>query len=175
MSIFDSVVSEEEKTEFRQAPEGPYRERVVAVKKVKNERKGTEGIELECSLQEALGEQDMEGVDLARVRPIKYTIWVTENSRTIASQTVKRIAGEVEGAVSFNDYIEMLPGCEFVGAVYQVTKDYRTGETLRIPNLRMSAVYSMDWARANADKLLNSAATQNEKAKAKDDERALAA
>ena len=70
MSLFDTMISatDAEAPAFRQAPEGNYLVTVRAARKVKA-NSGTEGIELQFTIQENLDEgADLEGVTLSKVR-----------------------------------------------------------------------------------------------------------
>jgi hypothetical protein len=143
MSLFDSVIenTESDKPPFRQAPEGHYLVTVRQARKVKA-NSGTEGIELQFTMQENLDDADMEGVDLARCR-LRNTIWVSEKSIDIVRRTLSRIAPETVGQ-TFTDALDILPGAEAVVNVTHLTED-RNGKVLDIPYLEVKGYYSKDW------------------------------
>lgn len=143
MSLFDSVIenTESDKPPFRQAPEGHYLVTVRQARKVKA-NSGTEGIELQFTMQENLDDADMDGVDLSRCR-LRNTIWVSEKSIDIARRTLSRIAPETVGQ-TFTDALDTLPGAEAVVNVTHITED-RNGKALNIPYLEVKGYYSKDW------------------------------
>lgn len=148
MSLFDSVIenTESDKPAFRQAPEGNYLVTVRQARKVKA-NSGTEGIELQFTMQENLDDDtDMEGVDLARCR-LRNTIWVSEKSIDIARRTLSRIAPETVGQ-TFTDALDILPGAEAVVTIQHITED-RNNKPLNIPYLEVKSYYSKDWFFAN--------------------------
>lgn len=144
MSLFNEIITntESDKPAFRQAPEGDYLVTVRAAKKVQA-RSGTEGIELQFTLQDAMDPSaDMEGVDLARCR-LRDSVWVTENSIDIARRTLARINDETVGK-TFTDSLDVLPGSEVVVRVKHVTHD-REGKELRTPFLEVDRYYTKAW------------------------------
>ncbi len=148
MSLFDEVISvtDSDKPAFRQAPEGNYLATVRAARKVKA-NSGTEGIELQFTMQENLDAgADMDGVDLSRCR-LRDTVWVSEKSVDIARRTLSRIAPETVGH-TFTDALDMLPGAEVVVQVKHQTTD-RNGTPRNIPYLEVKGYYTKDWYFAN--------------------------
>lgn len=148
MSLFDEVIehTESDKPPFRQAPVGNYLVTVRQARKVKA-NSGTEGIELQYTMQEALDpDADMEGVDLSRCR-LRQTVWISEKSLDIARRTLARIAPETVGQ-TFTDALDILPGAEVVVTVKHITED-RAGQPLNIPYLEVDRIYSKDWFFAN--------------------------
>jgi len=148
MSLFDTMISatDAEAPAFRQAPEGNYLVTVRAARKVKA-NSGTEGIELQFTIQENLDEgADLEGVTLSKVR-LRDTLWVSEKTIERVRRDVVRIEPATQGK-SLSDAIEDLPGAEVVVKVKHITED-RNGKTLDTPWLEVSSYYSKDWYFAN--------------------------
>lgn len=144
MSLFDEVISasDAETPAFRQAPEGDYLVVVRGAKKVKA-NSGTEGIQLDFTMQEALSPGlDLEGVTLAKCR-LRDTKWVTENTREFVTRDLARINPEVVGQ-SFTDSLDILPGSETVVRVKHQTHN-RAGELLKTPYLEVSSYYTKNW------------------------------
>lgn len=148
MSLFDEVIenTESDRPAFRQAPEGNYLVTVRQARKV-SAKTGTEGIELQFTMQENLDPSaDMDGVDLSRCR-LRETIWVSEKSIDIARRTLARISPETVGK-TFTDALDILPGVELVAEVKHITED-RNGQPLNIPYLEVNKMFSRDWFFAN--------------------------
>jgi hypothetical protein len=150
--LFDTVILDEgdlERPAFRQAPPGDYLVMVRDAKRVKA-RTGTEGIELNFTIVEALNvDGDMDGVDLSRCR-LRNTIYVTANNVDISRSTIRRIMPELTGKEwSFATVIDDLPGAEVVVQLSHITED-RDGNPLRTPRLEVEKYFSVDWYNKNS-------------------------
>ncbi len=148
MSLFDTVISatDAEAPAFRQAPEGNYLATVRSARKVKA-NSGTEGIELQFTMQENLdADADMDGVTLSKCR-LRDTLWVTENTFERVRRDLARISADTVGS-TFTDALDILPGAEVVVRVKHVTED-RNGKALNTPWLEVGGYYTKDWYFAN--------------------------
>lgn len=139
--LFDTVVSAEERAPFRQAPPGHYLVTVRSTKRVKA-NSGSNGIEVTFTMNEAVGDQDMEGVDLARCR-LRDTLWVTQGAQSITSEKLLRMSEETTGQ-SYAEAMETVIGSQVVVLVSHETHD-RSGAELSIPRLKVERYYSTDW------------------------------
>lgn len=145
--LFDTVVSNTaaERPAFRQAPVGDYLVVIKAAKAVKA-NSGTQGIELDFTLREAMGSQDLDGVDLAKCR-LRDTQWVTEGTLPFVQERLARINPETVGN-SIRDSLDILPGSEVVVSVEHETQN-RDGTVLNTPRLTVKRYYSVEWYTKN--------------------------
>jgi hypothetical protein len=141
--LFDTVVAETnaERPAFRQAPPGDYLVTVRAAKIVKA-NSGTQGIELEYTITEAMHDNDMDGVDLSKCR-LRDTQWVTDKTLGYVQERLSRITTEVVGE-TLRDALDMLPGNDVVVNLSHETAN-RDGTPLNIPRLKVERYYSVDW------------------------------
>lgn len=147
MDLFDAVVSNTaaERPAFRQAPPGDYRVTVRSAKIVKA-NSGTQGIELEFTINEAMHDGDMEGVELSKCR-LRNTEWLTEKTLPYVQERFARIAPETVGN-TLRDALDILPGNEVVVTLSHETQN-RDGTALNTPRLKVERYYSLDWYTAN--------------------------
>ncbi len=147
MSLFDEVISNSaaERPAFRQAPPGDY---LVAVRgaKVVKANSGTEGIELEFTLREAMHNEDMEGVDLSKCR-LRDTLWVTDKTLDNVKTKLARINSDTQGG-TLRDALDVLPGSEVVVRLSHETHR-RDGTPLNTPQLKVEGYYTIDWYMNN--------------------------
>lgn len=148
--LFDTVVSNTaaDRPAFRQAPAGDYLALIKGAKAVKA-NSGTQGIELEFTIREALGDQDLDGVDLAKCR-LRDTQWVTENTLSFVQERLARINPETVGN-TFRDSLDILPGSEVVVRLTHETQN-RDGTPLNTPRLKVDRYYSVEWYMENQRK-----------------------
>ena len=147
MSLFDAVISESavERPAFRQAPPGDYLVMVQAAKIV-TANSGTQGIELTFTLNDAMHNEDMTGVELAKCR-LKDVQWVTDKTLGYVQERLSRITTEVVGE-TLRDALDMLPGNEVVVALSHETAN-RDGTPLNTPRLKVERYYSVEWYMNN--------------------------
>jgi len=147
VDLFDTVVSETaaERPAFRQAPPGDYLVTVQSAKIVKA-NSGTQGIEIKFTINEAMHNGDMEGVELAKCR-LSDTQWVTEKTIGYVQERLSRITPEVVGE-SLRDALDMLPGNDLVVSISHETAN-RDGTPLNTPRLKVERYYSLGWYGSN--------------------------
>jgi hypothetical protein len=145
--LFDTVIENtaSERPAFRQAPAGDYIATVRAAKIVKA-NSGTQGIELEFTLLDAMHDNDMTGVDLSKCR-LRDTQWVSEKTLPYVQERLSRIAPETVGN-SIRDALDILPGNEVVVNLSHETQN-RDGTPLNTPRLKVDRYYSVEWYMAN--------------------------
>jgi len=145
--LFDTVIENtaSERPAFRQAPAGDYVATVRAAKIVKA-NSGTQGIELEFTLLDAMHDSDMTGVDLSKCR-LRDTQWVSEKTLPYVQERLSRIAPETVGN-SIRDALDILPGNEVVVNLSHETAN-RDGTPLNTPRLKVERYYSVEWYMAN--------------------------
>jgi hypothetical protein len=146
-NLFDTVISgtASERPPFRQAPAGDYLVIVRSAKRVKA-NSGTEGVEMEFTLVEAMHDNDMAGVDLSKCR-LRDTQWVTDKTIDYVKERLTRIAPDVAGG-TLGDALDILPGNEVVVNLSHETAN-RDGTPLNIPRLKVERYYSVDWYTTN--------------------------
>jgi hypothetical protein len=147
MDLFDTVVAitTTERPAFRQAPPGDYLV-VVRSAKIVKANSGTQGIELEFTILEAMHNGDMEGVDLSKCR-LRDTQWVTDKTLGFVQERLARIAPEMLGN-TLRDALDILPGNEAVVKLSHETTN-RDGTPLNTPRLKIESYYSVEWYTNN--------------------------
>jgi hypothetical protein len=147
MDLFDTVVAitATERPAFRQAPPGDYLV-VVRSAKIVKANSGTQGIELEFTILEAMHNGDMEGVDLSKCR-LRDTQWVTDKTLGFVQERLARIAPEMLGN-TLRDALDILPGNEAVVKLSHETTN-RDGTPLNTPRLKIESYYSVEWYTNN--------------------------
>ena len=147
MDLFDTVVAitATERPAFRQAPPRDYLV-VVRSAKIVKANSGTQGIELEFTILEAMHNGDMEGVDLSKCR-LRDTQWVTDKTLGFVQERLARIAPEMLGN-TLRDALDILPGNEAVVKLSHETTN-RDGTPLNTPRLKIESYYSVEWYTNN--------------------------
>lgn len=145
--LFDTVVSNtaSDRPAFRQAPAGDYLVTVRSAKIVKA-NSGTQGIELEFTMNEPMHDVDMAGVDLAKCR-LRDTQWVTDKTLQYVQDRLSRITPETVGN-SIRDALDILPGNEVIVTLSHETQQ-RDGTPLNTPRLKVDRYYSVEWYTNN--------------------------
>jgi hypothetical protein len=147
VDLFDTVVSNtaSERPAFRQAPAGDYLAIVRSAKVVKA-NSGTQGIELEFTLVDAMHNGDMDGVDMSKCR-LRDTQWVTDKTLGYVQERLARISPDTVGN-TLRDALDILPGNEVVVSLSHETAN-RDGTPLNIPRLKVERYYSVEWYTNN--------------------------
>lgn len=145
--LFDTVIdaTTTDRPAFRQAPIGDYLAVVQSVKPVKA-NSGTQGIELTFTLIDALHDNDMTGVDLAKCR-LRDTQWITDKTMPYVQERLTRIAPEVKSQ-TLRDALDILPGNEVILSISHET-ERRDGTPLNTPQLKVDRYYSVEWYTTN--------------------------
>ena len=147
MDLFDTVVANTsaERPAFRQAPPGDYLV-VSRSAKIVKANSGTQGIELDYTILEAMHNGDMEGVDLSKCR-LRDTQWVTDKTLGYVQERLSRISPDTVGN-TLRDALDILPGNEVVVTLSHETAN-RDGTPLNIPRLKVERYYSVEWYTNN--------------------------
>jgi hypothetical protein len=147
VDLFDTVVSNTaaERPAFRQAPAGDYLVIVRSAKVVKA-NSGTQGIELEFTLVDAMHNADMDGVDMSKCR-LRDTQWVTDKTLGYVQERLARISPDTVGN-TLRDALDILPGNEVVVSLSHETAN-RDGTPLNTPRLKVERYYSVEWYTNN--------------------------
>lgn len=141
MDIFDMTIEpgDDSADSRRPCPDGKFLAIVTSVEKAENPNNGNQGLEIKLALREALGGQDMTGVNIERV-PVKNTVWVTERSRNVARDRVfYNIMPEERGkALNVKQFAEDAIGRSVIVNLQATTED-RQGNPLKFPRLDVTS------------------------------------
>ena len=145
--LFDTIVANTaaERPAFRQAPPGDYLV-VVRSAKIVKANSGTQGIELEFTMVDAMHDGDMDGVDMSKCR-LRDTQWVTDKTLGYVQERLSRISPDTVGN-TLRDALDILPGNETVVTLSHETAN-RDGTPLNIPRLKVERYYSVEWYTNN--------------------------
>lgn len=112
--IFDEMLDFDNKKPFKKAAGGKYRATIIGTASCQNPHKGTKGFEITLVLQNALSGQDVEGIDLNKIKP-RDTHWVTENSREVVmDRFFRKVMPDIHGQHSIPELLDQVIGKDVV-------------------------------------------------------------
>lgn len=120
MSIFDTMVDLDNVKEFKRAPDGQYLAIVTGYDpNVKNPNNGNEGFKIQLALTEARGGQDVEGVDLEKIKISDTQWWTQESASVVTANFFKKVLPDAAGQMKLADMLDEAVGKPVIVNLYR--------------------------------------------------------
>lgn len=138
MSIFDTMVDFDNVKEFKRAPDGKYLAIVTGYEgDVKNPKNGNEGFKVKLALQEARGGQDLDGVDLSKIKVTDTQWWTNESAPIVTANFFRKVLPDKAGQHSLAEMLDAVVGQPVVVDLYRrdfKDKKGKPGSVLEVAN-----------------------------------------
>src|SRR3990167_10481836 len=97
--------------EFKRAPDGKYLAIVTGYDpNVKNPNNGNEGFKIQLALTEARGDQDVNGVELEKIKVSDTQWWTQESASVVTANFFKKVLPSRAGQASLATMLDEVVG-----------------------------------------------------------------